>query len=131
LNFQNAGYDSDLAIPNLGMLFYIISGHVALFIISFLLFLLSKLIPKASLLNSKLSKYLYWNGMTRFFIEAYMDIALFTALNLQRVDWSTDFFEVNFNNCIAVGLMVFIGFLPIFFVFFYAYNMSNWKNDDF
>ena len=83
LNFQNAGFDTNLLVPSLGTLFYIIVGQISLVFVHMLLYLLAKAIPKTSVLKNKVSTYLYWNGSIRFMMESYMDILLFSLMNLE------------------------------------------------
>ena len=83
LNFQNAGYDTNLLVPSLGTLFYIIVGQTSLVFVHMLLYLLAKAIPKTGVLKNKVSAYLYWNGSIRFMMESYMDIVLFSLMNLE------------------------------------------------
>ena len=48
LNFQNAGHESYMAITNLGLKFYMMLAWLAMIVIHFLLYLLSKAISKVS-----------------------------------------------------------------------------------
>ena len=83
LNFQNAGYDTNLLVPSLGTLFYIIAGQISLVFVHMLLYLVAAAIPKAGGLRNKVSAYLYWNGSIRFMMESYMDIVLFSLMNVE------------------------------------------------
>ena len=59
-----------------------------------LLYLVTIAIPKASVLRNKVSAYLYWNGSIRFMMEGYMDIVLFSLMNIEGLEWSDSFWAV-------------------------------------
>ena len=48
-----------------------------------LLYLVAAAIPKTGVLRNKVSAYLYWNGSIRFMMESYMDIVLFSFMNVE------------------------------------------------
>lgn len=78
LNFQGAGILTDLLIPSLGALFYMILGYIDLFTLHFLLYLISRCIRKVDRARDKVARYLYWNGSIRMMMEGYMDFVLFS-----------------------------------------------------
>ena len=61
LNFQNFGFDTNLLILNLGVIFYLMAGLIAIIFVHMLLYLLAKALPKTRAVESTVSKYLYWN----------------------------------------------------------------------
>ena len=94
LNFQNAGYETNLLVPSLGTLFYIIVGQTSLVFVHMLLCLVAAAIPKAGVIRNKVSAYLYWNGSIRFMMESYMDVVLFSLMNIESLEWSDSFWAV-------------------------------------
>ena len=90
---------------------------------------MTKAVPKIGSLKDKVSAYLYWNGSIRFMMEGYMDIVLFSLMNLQSVEWSGVFWSVDLSNCLAAILTAIFCSLPIYFIFFYACNMRKWNDD--
>ena len=124
LNFQNAGHESSLMIPELGTLFYMLLGTLALCFVHLLLIGLAKLCPKTSFLSDKVRYYLYWNGSIRFFMEGYLDFALLALLNVNELDWDQDFWAVRFSNSLAIIVAILTCTLPVFFVFFYACKLK-------
>ena len=70
-------------VPSLGTLFYIIVGQTSLVFVHMLLYLVAAAIPKTGVLRNKVSAYLYWNGSIRFMMESYMDIVLFSFMNVE------------------------------------------------
>ena len=89
LNFQNAGFDSPLVIPQLGTLFYLFVGMICLTFLWLLLLLLAKIAPKTSFLSNKVRRFLIWNGSIRFFMEGYLDFALMALINVRYLDWES------------------------------------------
>ena len=59
-----------------------------------LFYLLAAAVPKTSILKNKLSAYLYWNGSIRFMMESYMDIVLFSLMNVESLEWNDSFWAV-------------------------------------
>ena len=81
-------------IPSLGTLFYILIGQISMVFLHMLFYLLAAAVPKTSILKNKLSAYLYWNGSIRFMMESYMDIVLFSLMNVESLEWSDSFWAV-------------------------------------
>ena len=131
LNFQNAGYNTNLLIPCLGLLFYVTIGLICLFFVHGLVYLLAKAVPKVDRLTNKLSSFLHWNGSIRFILEGYMDIVLFSFLNVNYLEWSDSFWSVNASNYMAITFTVIFCGLPIVFIIFYGKNMKRWKDKKF
>jgi len=82
LNFQMAGFESHLAIPNLGILFYILNAHIMLAPFVLLLHLLGKKFPKVKPVSNKAHRYLFWGGSIRFFTEGYLDFCTLALMNV-------------------------------------------------
>ena len=68
LNLQEQGFESTLIVPNLGIIYYMLLGFFALAVLHLLLNLVGKKIPKVHRASSKISTFLYWNGIIRYFI---------------------------------------------------------------
>ena len=110
-------------IPSLGTLLFIIVGQIILVFLHVLLYLVAKAVPKAGGVKNKVSAYLYWNGSIRFMMEGYMDLMLFSLMNVKFLDWSSDFWAVEVSNYMAIALTTILCGLPIFFLYFYTKNM--------
>ena len=129
LNFQNAGYETYMVVPNLGNMLYIMLIHFALVIPHFILFIVARLISKVNRLKSKVANYVYWNGSIRFFMEGYFDFVMFSLVNYKMIGWeimSEDFWAVSMSNVLACALLFFSLALPIVFIIFYSYNLKKW-----
>ena len=132
INFQQAGHDSALLVHNLGSLFYIMVAYVGLYAFYFLVvWPLTRLCPKIEKVTDKLKYFLLWNGATRFFIESYIQIALFSILNLKEFDWDSDFTRIALSDVLAIVLVAVIVLLPIALLVFFACNISRWNDEGF
>ena len=132
INFQQAGHDSTLVVKNLGSTFYIWIGIMCLFGFYFLvLWPLRSLCPKVEKKTAKLRNLLFWGGTSRFFIESYMQITLYTLLNLKEFEWDTDFPLITLSDVFAIVSLAAIVTLPIVLVIFLACNMDKWDDKEF
>ena len=108
----------------LKFLYYLFLVHVAIVIIQVVLYIVSKFWSKASKLENKLRNYLYWNGLIRFFIEAYLDFALLAMINLRSLKWDTFFTAEMLCNIFAVFVIFAIIILPIVLTVFFLCKKS-------
>ena len=131
LNFQNAGYDNNYLVPNLGFLFWVGFVILAFHVVNFLLIYFAKKYRMIEPLRRKLSVWLYWNGSFRYFIEGYMDLTLMALLNVKDLDWSGEHNAVTVSNVLALVITVLACTLPIFFVTFIALKLKSLNDEKF
>ena len=132
INFQQTGHDSALLVKNLGSTFYILLGIVCLYVFYFLvLWPLRSLSPKVKKITDKFRNLLFWGGSSRFFIESYVQLALYTLLNLKEFEWDTFFTLITLSDVLAIVSLIVLVVLPIALVIFLAYNISNWNDEEF
>ena len=113
-------------------MFYFMVGIAGLYIFYVLLvWPASKLCPKVAKITKKLRGFLFWNGTMRFFIESYMDIALFTMLNLKEYEWDYDFSLITASHVLAFVMVVVITLGPVALLVGFACNISKWGNERF
>ena len=89
LNFQMAGFDSNLVIPNLGFKSYLFIAHFLLAPFVILLYFCSKKLPKLKQVANKAHSYLFWGGSIRFFMEGYLDFCTLGLMNIKTLDWES------------------------------------------
>ena len=82
INFQNAGYESSLALVNASSFLFNFTLHFSLVLGFLVLPLLVKCRPKMRGHAKTLSNYLFWNGTIRIYIEAYLDLMMPAMLNI-------------------------------------------------
>ena len=132
LNFQQAGHDSSLFLPNLGSMFYIMLAYVGLYVFYFLVvWPLAKCSPKIERFSAKLKDFLLWNGTMRFFIESYMNITLFTLLNIKEYTWNDAFSLITISDVLAIVSLVITILLPAALLVFFACSISKWEDEGF
>ena len=74
-NFIEVGYESIYFVQNLGTLFFVILGYIAILIFIGLLFIL-KFAKHLDKLRKKLRGIFMWNSVIRLLIEGYFEIIL-------------------------------------------------------
>ena len=119
-------------VPNLGLLFYIFVGHFILALIAWQLQCCSKRFPRVvGTIEKKSNSYLYWNGTMRFLVEGYLDMALFSLMNLAVLDWDTNITGIKVCNYVTIFILALTCSLPIFMLFFYLFKSREWNSEAF
>ena len=95
------------------------------------LYCLIRLCPKVEKITNKLKNFLFWGGTSRFFIESYIQIALFTLLNLKEFEWDTNFTLITLSNVLAIVSVAVLVILPIALIIFLACNIGKWDDEEF
>ena len=78
-------------------------------------------------LHTKLKVYLYWNGLLRFYMEVFFEVALFATLNLHTADWDTKFADVTASNVSSVIMLSLMAPVPPLLCVFYCRNKPNFR----
>ena len=123
LSLQEQGIDTTLMVPGLGNIFYMLLGYCALATLHLLLSLVAKKIPKVDQASSKISKFLYWNGLIRLYMEIYLDLAICALLNLKTMYWEEKLSAVSFSNVLAIISVACLGIIPIFLIVFFRWKL--------
>ena len=118
-------------VLGLGTLFYVLLLYFALIFLQLMLRLIAKKLPKVNRASNKISTFLYWNGMIRFFIEVYLDFAICAFLQLKTMYWSENLGAVSFGNILAIITVVCMGLIPIFLTIFFVVRVKDWSNKEF
>ena len=84
-NFEMAGIGSELLLSNIGFAIYLVYLHCLAAVIHAILFKKRSNNKYLVKLLAKLGAYLYWEGLNRFFIELFLDLALLDRI--QRCGW--------------------------------------------
>ena len=131
LNFQQAGYDTELLIPNLGTLFYLLVFQLCLYGLHFIMLIIARSCPKLKKATQILGNYIYWNGSLRLMIEGYMDIVMATCLNLSHFEWNGDVAVNVTSHTVAVFFFVAAVVFPVCLIIYLACNMARWNDEAF
>ena len=72
--------------------------------------------------KTKLTNYLFSNGSIRLFMEAYLELCLFSMLNINEIRWDLPFPAVEFSNLISVICFFSVLLVPfILLIYFYKH----------
>jgi len=88
-NFEQVGIESTLFLANIGFAMYLILAHAFFIVLHACLYRFRYVNSCTKKLYTKLSSYMYWNGLLRFYMEVYFDFAIMSILNLEMADWET------------------------------------------
>ena len=131
LNFQNAGFADALVISNMGFLFYILLGHVFAIPLVLLLNCCGKKFRRLKPITDRSHRYMFYGGSIRFFMEGYLDICMFSLMNVKALDWSGTFLTVTICNYVAVIFTTFACLFPVFVLVWYICRMHLWHSEEF
>ena len=92
---------------------------------------LGSICPKVEKRTVKFRNLLFWGGTSRFFIESYVQITLYTLLNLKEFEWDKDFPLITLSDVLSIVSLAAIVTLPIVLVIFLACTMAKWSDGEF
>ena len=114
LNFQNAGYETKLFVVNaeIWLIISVVMGgiHVILLLLSWPI---SYWNNGARWVRQRVQYNLFWNGSLRIFMEAYLDIAVMSLLNIHEVVWPEGLEAVRFSNLQSYIILALCVTLPL------------------
>ena len=131
LNFQTAGYSTTLVLSNASSFLVNTLLHFSLVIVMLILYFIGAQSQRVSSLNNKLKNYLFWNGSIRLFMEAYLDFALFSMLNISEIQWPEGQVIVAISNYLSYVLLGLCGFIPTILCIFACAKRQQTNNNAF
>ena len=118
-NFETVGIESKLLLANVGFALWLIYLN-ALFMIVHAIISMTKTRRTCMMkLQQKLGSYLYWNGLTRLYMELFFQLMLLGALNLHTAEWNSPFESVQKSNLISLFIITLICSVLVTFVIIY------------
>ena len=72
-----------------------------------------RICPRASKVRASVQKLLFWNGSIRLFMEGYLDIALFSMLNIYEEYKIEGLIVIDVSNITAYCMLALCGGVPI------------------
>jgi hypothetical protein len=129
-SLSELGYSSAYMSNNLGSVYVFAFFTAILLLLSGLLELFSRF-PLFAKVNDKIKKKLHWNFVIRLVMEAAMEIAFGTYINLTYGKFDFKYFGAWFNyisTCVLGGALL---ALPIFIVIFYSRNFHKLEDEEF
>ena len=130
-SFLQAGFESIYTMFSIGFFFYIFLINTLLIIFSIPLIILAKKCSKVTKVSSKLTSYLYWNGLIRLLMEAYLDVSICTLINLKKYVWIDEFNALTFNNLLVIFFATVLLFCPPFLLILAACKHHKWQSEEY
>ena len=132
LAFQNAGYDTSLFVQNSSSFLAVYIFHFSQIVLIVLLkFCCCKTLSRVKSFKSNLVNHLFWNGSIRLYIEAYMDLCLFSAINLVEMEWPEGIHIVTISNYLTYIAFGLCGALPIVLTIYVCCYKTEWRSKKF
>ena len=91
----------------------------------------AKKYPKVLDKKKKLRDYLFANGSIRLYMLAYLNLNLFSALNIAEMRWQPGLKVVNLSNVFAVVVFVSTIVLPPIIIVYFWRTRENWTSEGF
>ena len=131
LSFETVGIESTLFLQNIGFIMVMILVHVLIMIMHALMHGPRNCCPCSQKVHKKLGTYLYYNGLQRFYMEIYMDLALLSILNLHMADWETEFIAEKISNYLSGFVFFLVCLFPPIFLVFFCFNKPRFNSKRF
>lgn len=96
-------------------------AYLVLFI--FILIIHKVTCGKLARIKTSMTRYLFFNGPIRLLMETYLDVMLFSALNIMSVDWDASNESVQYSNYTSVVFLVLTIALPLVLLPLYLCNI--------
>ena len=132
LNFQAQGHDSVYAIPLLGTTFLLILLLGVLVLYDLMLKAYSLKSPSIGSVRRRCTQgWLYWNFIVRLFTEIYMNLTLFTMVNLMEMEWDSNLAAANFSNLFSILATCIVFTAPVALIVLTSRNLRDHKTASF
>ena len=129
INFQSAGYTSSLFLLNGQEILSNFSVHFCFIGLLLLVCLIKKCCPK---IVAKVQHFLFWNGTIRLFIYVYLDMILFSLLNLhekKRMEKLSMIKSIEISNWLSISCLTSGAFVPLTLLACYIKQRKNLQED--
>ena len=90
---DQSGYGSTILISNMSFIvwMYILNFTILIFVYGPIWVINRNCSGRLAEQKANLSKYYFWNGLIRLLMETYFEIVLSAAINIDMVNWDTQF----------------------------------------
>jgi len=123
LGSSECGFETPFSVLNLGTIQWIGWFKITLA-------LLYMLTPKC-VCKEKILGQIKWNGLIRFFYEAYLDILMAAVIDLYLADWSSPFDSTRYSSALSIFLLILTSVVTIAAPIFYACKRESWSKPEF
>ena len=118
-NFETVGIESKLLLANVGFALWLIYLNAILMIVHAIISVSKTRRTCMKKLQQKLGSYLYWNGLTRLYMELFFQLMLLSALNLHTAEWKSPFESVQKSNSISLFIVALLCSVLVILVIIY------------
>lgn len=131
LNFQQAGYFTWLFLANAQGFLLALLMHFSLIFVFLALYVFERRYPKLKSKRKKLRNYLFWKVSIQLFMESYLDIAIFSFMNISEIVWIEGCSGVRASNVLAYIFIILVSAAPLFLAGFAFWRRQKWKKSSF
>ena len=96
-----------------------------------MLYLVGRCSQRADTIRQKVQIYLFWNGSIRLFMEAFLDFALFSMLNISQIQWIAGLASVEASNVLSYIIFTLCALVPIILCVFAFCKRKNLSDEQF
>lgn len=75
--------------------------------------------------------FIFWNGSIRIFLELFLELYLFSLLNLAELEGDSENEAIEASNKIALASFVFANVIPIIIIIYFFSRRGSWQRDNF
>lgn len=130
-NFATTGYESIYVAENLGTIFVMMHFYLLAYIFAGVFYILGKKWQVCAKVSAKLNAALFWNGLLRLFMEAYLEFSLAVILNLWYIEFDHENGAVLYQSICTLLYAIILFGLPVFVVKFYKRNLDKLDETEF
>ena len=104
---------------------------MVLCIIQVVAWIMSFKFPWSKKVSDKIFNFLYWGGILRLIMEAYLEMIVTTMLNIKKnnMDWNN--YSIVYTNVFSIVSCILLILMPIWVLVFYWRNRERWNEDGF
>lgn len=81
--------------------------------------------------RDKLMHLIMANGTIRLFMEGYLELCLFSMLNIKEMRWDLPFPVIEASNMLAIMVLMAVLIVPLILFGYYHKHLGLWDNEDF
>ena len=81
--------------------------------------------------KKSMNSYLFANGSLRLFMEAYLNLTLFSFLNMYELEWIEGIPASTASNIFAMFVSATVCILPVFILIYFRVNKPRWEEEAF
>mmetsp|Transcript_20920 Transcript_20920/g.28177 ORF Transcript_20920/g.28177 Transcript_20920/m.28177 type:complete len:315 (-) Transcript_20920:320-1264(-) len=128
---MNAGFSTILFIINSQDFLFNCLTQFGLVFVFIILFFAVRKYPKHTDKKDKLKNYLFSNGTVRLYMLAYLNLCLFSLLNISEMRWIDGIKAQAASNVISIMIFASTIIVPIVLLAYYWFKRDKWTDEAF